>query len=109
MALLVAAYAISPIDLIPDFIPVLGYLDDLILVPLGIMLVLVPAEVMQRCCLRTVAISQKSKELYRSIGFYCVVVAVSICRVFLSLSFKYIDVLTLLLGNDENINDRHNL
>jgi uncharacterized membrane protein YkvA (DUF1232 family) len=36
MAALVVAYAFSPIDLIPDFIPVLGYLDDLILVPLGI-------------------------------------------------------------------------
>lgn len=35
----VAAYALSPIDLIPDFIPVLGYLDDLILVPLGILAV----------------------------------------------------------------------
>ncbi len=45
---LVVAYALSPIDLIPDFIPVLGYLDDLIIVPLGIVLALkmVPAEVM---------------------------------------------------------------
>jgi uncharacterized membrane protein YkvA (DUF1232 family) len=47
-AALVVAYAFSPIDLIPDFIPVLGYLDDLILVPLGIALALrlIPAEVM---------------------------------------------------------------
>jgi len=45
---IVAAYALSPIDLIPDFIPVLGYLDDLILLPLGILLVirLIPAEIM---------------------------------------------------------------
>ncbi len=41
-------YALSPIDLIPDFIPVLGYLDDVILVPLGIMLVvwMIPSDVM---------------------------------------------------------------
>ena len=36
----VMAYALSPIDLIPDFVPVLGYLDDLVLVPLGLLLVL---------------------------------------------------------------------
>ena len=38
VAAAVAAYALSPIDLIPDFIPVIGYLDDLLIVPLGIML-----------------------------------------------------------------------
>lgn len=44
----VAAYAFSPVDLIPDFVPVLGYLDDLLIVPLGIMLAirLVPKELM---------------------------------------------------------------
>ena len=40
VAALVVAYALSPIDLIPDFVPVLGYLDDLIIVPLGLALVL---------------------------------------------------------------------
>ena len=47
LAGLVVAYAFSPIDLIPDFIPVIGYLDDLILVPLGIYLALrlIPARV----------------------------------------------------------------
>ena len=47
----VVGYAFSPIDLIPDFIPILGYLDDLLLVPLGIMLALrmIPSDVMAEC------------------------------------------------------------
>lgn len=48
LALCVAGYALSPIDLIPDFIPVLGYLDDLVIVPLGILAVvkMIPPEVL---------------------------------------------------------------
>src|SRR3954469_13869886 len=48
LAMCVAGYALSPIDLIPDFIPVLGYLDDAVIVPLGLLAVgkLIPAEVM---------------------------------------------------------------
>ena len=49
LAAAVAAYALSPIDLIPDFIPVLGYVDDLIIVPLGLWLAisLIPKELME--------------------------------------------------------------
>ena len=49
LALIVAAYALSPIDLIPDVIPVLGFLDELILLPIAIALIarLIPADVME--------------------------------------------------------------
>lgn len=51
VAAIVVAYAVSPIDLIPDFIPVLGLLDDLVLLPLGIVLCLklLPTDVMAEC------------------------------------------------------------
>ncbi len=50
LVFLIAAYALSPIDLIPDFVPILGYLDDLIVVPGGIWLAihLVPSEVLEQ-------------------------------------------------------------
>jgi len=51
VALLVVGYALSPIDIIPDFIPVLGYLDDLILVPIGVAFAikLIPKDIMNEC------------------------------------------------------------
>jgi uncharacterized membrane protein YkvA (DUF1232 family) len=56
----VVGYAFSPLDLIPDPIPILGYLDDLVLVPLGVRLALkmIPAEVMAEC-------EEKSREVMR--------------------------------------------
>ena len=52
--LCVVGYALSPIDLIPDFIPVLGYLDDLLIVPLGVGLALrmLPPDVLEECRLK---------------------------------------------------------
>ena len=60
---LVVAYALSPIDLIPDFIPILGYLDDLILVPLGIALCLrlIPPPVQGEARLRAAALASKPR------------------------------------------------
>ena len=51
LAAFIIGYVLSPIDLIPDFIPVLGYLDDLVIVPAGIALLirLIPAGVLQEC------------------------------------------------------------
>jgi uncharacterized membrane protein YkvA (DUF1232 family) len=70
----VAAYALSPIDLIPDFIPVLGYLDDLLIVPLGIMLAvyLIPTDLLAE--FRAEAIKREAKP--KSIAGAAVIVAV---------------------------------
>ena len=62
-AALVVAYAFSPIDLIPDFIPILGYLDDVILVPLGIMVAikLMPQSVIEENRLKAEELMKKGK------------------------------------------------
>ena len=62
----VAGYALSPIDLIPDFIPVLGLLDDLILLPLGILLAVktIPVDVLTEC--RALAVARVAKPRKKS-------------------------------------------
>ena len=62
-AAVVVAYAFSPIDLIPDPIPVLGYLDDLVLIPLGVYLALkmIPGEVMVECRSRAKEVMAQGK------------------------------------------------
>lgn len=62
LAALIILYALSPIDLIPDFIPVLGYLDDLIILPVLITVTvkLIPKPIMERC--RQEAVNQSRKE-----------------------------------------------
>lgn len=66
--LLVVAYALSPIDLIPDFIPILGYVDDLILLPLGILLAirLIPPPVLAECRAEAAKITAADRPVSRS-------------------------------------------
>ncbi|MHB0888348.1 YkvA family protein [Acidithiobacillus sp.] len=66
----IVAYAFSPIDLIPDFVPVLGYLDDLILIPLGIALAikLVPHSVLSECRARAQETIKNGKPVSRVAG-----------------------------------------
>jgi uncharacterized membrane protein YkvA (DUF1232 family) len=65
LAMAIAAYALSPIDLIPDFIPVLGYLDELVILPLGILLVvaLIPAALMAEFRERAVTLAAKPRSM----------------------------------------------
>lgn len=72
----IAAYAFSPIDLIPDFVPVLGYLDDLVLIPLGIALAikLVPHSVLAECRARAQETIQNGKPVSRVAGAVIVVI-----------------------------------
>ena len=72
----IVAYAFSPIDLIPDFVPVLGYLDDLILIPMGIALAIkfVPHSVLAECRARAQETMQNGKPVSRAAGAVIVVI-----------------------------------
>ena len=87
IAILVAAYALSPIDLIPDFIPILGLLDDIIIVPIGLALVvrLTPPEIMDAAKLK----AQQSIEKPISYSAAIVVVFIWITILLLSAQWFY--------------------
>ncbi|MGM7722179.1 YkvA family protein [Metabacillus sp. Hm71] len=76
VAICVVAYAFSPIDLIPDFIPVLGYLDDLILIPLGISLALklIPQVVIEEHRVQAEEIRKNGKPKNWFVGFLFIVI-----------------------------------
>ena len=80
----VVAYAVSPIDLIPDFIPVLGFLDDLVLLPLGIWVAIrmIPAGVLEECRAR----AQDSLEEGEPSGRAAAIVVVAIWVVLAALA-----------------------
>jgi len=80
VAACVVGYALSPIDLIPDFIPVLGYLDDLVLIPLGIALVLrmIPPAVMDECRARARAELADGKPVSRAAAAVIVAIWVGV-------------------------------
>ena len=86
IAILVAAYALSPIDLIPDFIPILGLLDDIIIVPLGLALVvrLTPPEIMDAAKLK----AQQSIE--KPISYIAAIVVIFIWITLLLLSVQWL-------------------
>ncbi len=72
----IVAYALSPIDLIPDFVPVLGYVDDLILLPLGIALALkmIPAPVLAECRARAQEVLVQDRFFSRVAGIVIVII-----------------------------------
>ena len=86
VAALTVAYAFSPIDLIPDFIPVLGYLDDLVLVPTGIALALrlIPEEVMRDCRERA------KQDIQKPVNWWAAAVVVALWLGALALVFLWL-------------------
>jgi len=74
LAIAVAGYALSPVDLIPDFIPVIGYLDDLIIVPLGLILVirLLPPHVLESSRAKATVALERPRSIVAAIVIVCI-------------------------------------
>ena len=89
LAALIIGYAFSPIDLIPDFIPVVGYLDDLILIPLGISLLfkIIPGDILEEC--RAKAEANPSKGRPKSWVAAIIIVLIWLLAIYLILTLTW--------------------
>ena len=85
----IVAYALSPVDLIPDFVPILGYLDELILIPLGIALAvrMIPSSILEECRARSQETLLSGKSVGRVAGL--VIVAIWIALAALGAAWAY--------------------
>ncbi len=89
LAALIVGYALSPIDLIPDFIPVLGYVDDLIIVPAGIALLIriIPGDVLEEC--RSRAQSDLANRKPKNWVAAVIIVLIWLLAIYLTLSLVF--------------------
>ena len=92
----VIGYAVCPIDLIPDFIPILGYLDDLILIPIGLAIAikLIPKDIMRDCEAKAQEVQDKTIPLGRTTSV--VIILIWIIGIFLLVNWIYSLLLTIL-------------
>jgi len=90
----IVAYAFSPIDLIPDFIPILGYLDDIVLIPLGITLALkmIPTAVIKECEEKAQEILTQDKPKSLPAAAIIVAIWVFIIALFVVVILKFTDI-----------------
>ena len=93
VAALTVAYALSPIDLIPDFIPIIGYLDDLIIIPLGLLLAikLIPPHILQEH-----RISAAKWTGRRPVSITAAIAIIAVWLICIVLAARFIDYTTLL-------------
>jgi len=86
----IVAYAFSPIDLIPDFIPIVGYLDDLVLIPIGIALAikLVPPPVIAECRARAQEAMVNGKPVSRVAGAVVVIIWLALATLYIVWAYE---------------------
>jgi uncharacterized membrane protein YkvA (DUF1232 family) len=87
----IVAYALSPIDLIPDFVPILGYLDDLLLIPLGIALAIrmIPSSILEECRARSRETLMSGRSASRIAGIVIVAIWIGLAALCAAWAYSY--------------------